>query len=122
MAKNRKNDDSRKPTINDLFNNFEYYINYERDGFYVLARKVKGKKEIVLGMSESPSQLLTHAYMTLNIQTIIYCSDVVSFVIECEQDDLIHDLNTKLSKNLKNFLDNVMNKEKSGFFDDIEEE
>ena len=57
--KRRGGEDDNKPTISDLFGAFEYFIDYDKDGYYVLAHKAKGKKEKVVAMSQSPSQLLS---------------------------------------------------------------
>jgi hypothetical protein len=122
MARNKKGkgDDFSKPSINDLVYNFEYYIDYDKDGYYVLATKAKGKKEKVIAMSQSPSQLLSHAYLTMNVKNVVYVSDVISYIIENEQNDMISDLNSEITKNLENFINNVLNKK--GFINDIQDD
>lgn len=120
MARKKKNngDNFSKPSINDLSYNFEYYIDYDKDGYYVLATKSKGKKEKVIAMSQSPSQLLSHAYLSMNVKSIVYVSDVISFIIENEQNDMVSELNDQITKNLENFINNILNKKKSGFIED----
>jgi hypothetical protein len=123
MPRNRKGDssgESNKPSINNLFSNFEYFIDYDKDGYYVLAHKAKGKKEKVIAMSNSPSQLLTHAYMELNMKSVIYMSDVISYVVDMEQVQLISDLSGEITKNLENFLNKISDKKKTGFSDNID--
>jgi hypothetical protein len=122
MAKKRKNRDNNfsKPTISDLFGAFQYYIDYDKDGYYILAEKGKGKKEKVIAMSQSPSQLLTHAYIDLNLKSIIYVSDVISYIIDCEQSQLINEITDQLTNNLENFLNKISDKKKTGFSDNID--
>ena len=124
MAKNgKKRDDGfSKPTINNLFGAFEYYIDYDKDGYYVLAHKAKGKKEKVIAMGQSPSQLLTHAYIDLNLKSVIYVSDVISHIIESEQTQLISEITNQLTDSLEKFLSKVSDKKgirnKNGGSDD----
>lgn len=69
-------------------------------------------------MSQSPSQLLSHAYLSMNVKSIVYVSDVISFIIENEQNDMVSELNDQITKNLENFINNILNKKKSGFIED----
>jgi hypothetical protein len=121
MAKKGKGRDNNfsKPTISDLFGTFQYYIDYDKDGYYVLAEKLKNKKEKVIAMSHSPSQLLTHAYIELNLKSIIYVSDVISYIIDCEQIQMVTDLNNELTSNLEKFLNKIMDKKNTGFTDNM---
>jgi hypothetical protein len=116
--KKGKGDDFFKPSINDLSYNFEYYIDYDKDGYYILATKSKGKKEKVIAMGQSPSQLLSHAYLSLNLKSIVYVSDVISYIVEAEQNDIISELNGEITKNLENFINNILNKKNTGFLED----
>jgi len=120
MARKKKNngDNFSKPSINDLSYNFEYYIDYDKDGYYVLATKSKGKKEKVIAMGQSPAQLLSHAYLSLNIKSVVYVSDVISFIVENEQNDMVSELNDQITKNLENFINNILNKKNTGFAED----
>lgn len=122
MPKNRKGSNGDdKPSINNLFSNFEYFIDYDRDGYYVLAHKAKGKKEKVIAMSQSPSQLLTHAYVELNMKSVIYMSDVVSYIVDVEQVHLVSELSEEITKNLESFLNKIMDKKNTGFSNNIDE-
>lgn len=119
--KGKKRDDNfSKPTINDLFGAFQYYIDYDKDGYYVLAEKTKGKKEKVIAMGHSPSQLLTHAYIDLNLKSIIYVSDVISYIIDCEQNQAINELTNQLTSNLEQFLNKITDKKKTGSSDNVD--
>lgn len=122
MPKNRKGSNGDdKPSINNLFSNFEYFIDYDKDGYYVLAHKAKGKKEKVIAMSQSPSQLLTHAYVELNMKSVIYMSDVVSYIVDVEQVHLVSELSEEITKNLESFLNKIMDKKNTGFSKNIDE-
>lgn len=116
--KRRGGEDDNKPTISDLFGAFEYFIDYDKDGYYVLAHKAKGKKEKVVAMSQSPSQLLSHAYLELGMKNIIYVSDVVSYIVDLEQDDAITKIADELSKSLDNFINKFLNKNNTGFIEE----
>lgn len=118
--KGKKRDDSfSKPTINDLFGSFQYYIDYDKDGYYVLAQKGKGKKEKVIAMGQSPSQLLTHAYIDLNLKSVIYVSDVISYIIENEQAQAISELSNQITNSLESFLSKINDKKKPGSSENI---
>jgi len=116
--KRRGGEDDNKPTISDLFGAFEYFIDYDKDGYYVLAHKAKGKKEKVVAMGQSPSQLLSHAYLELGMKNIIYVSDVVSYIVDLEQDDAITKIADELSKSLENFINKFLNKNNTGFIEE----
>jgi hypothetical protein len=122
MAKKGKKQDNNfsKPTINDLFGAFQYYIDYDKDGYYVLAEKSKGKKEKVIAMGQSPSQLLTHAYIELNLKSIIYVSDVISYIIDCEQNQAISELANQLTSSLEQILTKVNSKKKPGSSENVD--
>lgn len=61
-------------------------------------------------MGQSPAQLLSHAYLSLNIKSVVYVSDVISFIVENEQNDMVSELNDQITKNLENFINNILNK------------
>jgi hypothetical protein len=92
---------------------FEYYIDYDKDGYYYLAEKQKNKKEKVIAMGQSPSQLLSHAYIQLGLKSVVYVSDVINFIIDSEQEKMINDLNDQLLENFNKFFNNLLDDKKN---------
>lgn len=119
MSKKRRGgEEGFKPTINNLFNAFEHYIEYDKGGYYILSRKEKNKKEKVIAMSNSPSQLLSRAYIELNLKSVIYMSDVVSFIVDMEQNGVISKINKEINKNIEKFLNQFLNKNNTGILEE----
>ena len=54
----------------------------------------------------------------MNVKSVVYVSDVISFIIENEQNDMVSELNDQITKNLENFINNILNKKKSGFIEE----
>jgi len=63
----------------------QYFIDYLKNGVYVLVGKNPiNNTKIVLAKSDSPSKLLEHAYLDLNITQPIDMSGTVTAIMELE--------------------------------------